>query len=450
MDKWLTRFVFAITIVFLALIPVKVNIQDTDSVVASALRGSDDRVSRTGRTCGGWDGRSCDAHVEISSRVLDDGAVEEEVARWLKRWRIQGQGAVHRGLKRMGRYEDYIDAELAARHLPPLLRYLPLIESDYNHLAVSPMGAVGLWQLMPETARWLGLEVNGLVDERFDVYAATQVALDYLVALHDRFQCWSLALAAYNGGPTRIERAIRWHGGGRPRNDALFGHIRDWLPKETRDFVPKFLAKVRLAGDLSVIGRAASEKDPPERFDVVRVEGAASADVLAEAAGITEDEIRTLNPHLRIGLVPADRWTRLRVPIGAGDRFLARLATIPVGKRSTLREHTVAPGETLVRIARRYGVPLDALRTANLDVEPRRMQIGTVLVIPRGGAGAVAGHSRIAAHPNLNPVLLGSDPVERPPLLSPPRTHKSYSPPTTRFFVRMPDSKGNDERKESP
>jgi len=277
----------------------------------------------------------------------------------------------------MGRYGDYIAAELAARDLPPSLRYLPLIEADYHHLAVSPAGAAGLWQLMPETARWLGLEVNSLVDQRFDVYAATGAALDYLVALRERFQCWFLALAAYNAGPTRIERAIRRHGGTRPRNDALFGYIRDRLPNETKNFIPKFLASVRLAGDLSAIGLAAPERDPPERFDIVRIQGAASADVLAETAGIAEDEIRTLNPHLRIGLAPAGRSTRLRVPVGAGEAFLARFAKIPVEERSTLREHTVVAGETLARIARRYGVPLDALRTVNPDVEPRRMRVGT-------------------------------------------------------------------------
>lgn len=395
MNKWLTRFALAIAAAVLALMFVRVSIRDADSVPSRALRQSDDRVTRIERTCGGWDGRPCNDYVEIRSPSVGDGAIEEEVARWLDRWRAGGRGPVQRGLTRMGRYEDYIDAELAARDLPPSLRYLPLIEADYYHLAVSPAGAAGLWQLMPETARWLGLEVNSLVDQRFDAYAATEAALDYLVALHDRFQCWFLALAAYNAGPTRIERAIRRHGGARPRNDALFGHIRDRLPKETRDFIPRFLAGVRLADGLSVIGRAASEKDPPERFDVVRVEGAASADVLAEAAGIAEDDIRTLNPHLRIGLVPAGRSTRLRVPLGAGERILARLAAIPAGKRSTLREHTVAPGEALGRLARRYGVSLDALRTANPDVEPRRMRVGTVLRIPRG-APAVPGASTIA------------------------------------------------------
>ena len=408
MNRWLTRFVLAITAVVLAMMPVKVDTRGADSALARTSDRIEDGAARTERNCGGWDGRVCNAYIEIRSPAARDGLIEEEVGRWLDHWVTKGRGPVQRGLKRMGRYEDYVDAELAARDLPPSLRYLPLIEADYYHLAVSPAGAAGLWQLMPETARWLGLEVNSIVDQRFDVHAATEAALDYLVALHDRFQCWFLALAAYNAGPTRIERAIRRHGGARPRNDALFGHIRDRLPKETRDFVPRFLASVRLAGDLSAVRRAAPEKDPPERFDVVRVEGAASADVLAEAAGIAEEEFRTLNPHLRIGLVPAGRSTRLRIPAGAGERFLARFANIPPGDRSTLREHTVAPGEALARIARRYGVPLDALRTVNPDVEPRRMRIGSILLIPRS-AGTMTAGSRIASNASSTRSTKGRD-----------------------------------------
>ena len=411
MNKWLTRFVLAATAAIVAMMPVKSNIPDADSVSGRFLSQSDDRVARPEPACGGWYGRPCNDYDEIGLPAVYGRAIEAKIAVWLDDWGSKGRGTMRRGLKRMGRYEGYIDAELAARNLPPSLRYLPLIEADYDHLAVSPAGAAGLWQLMPETARWLGLEVNSLVDQRFDAYAATEAALDYLVALHDRFECWFLALAAYNAGPTRIERVIRRHGGARPRNDALFGHIRDLLPNETRDFIPKFLASVRLAGDLSVIGQAVPEKDPPERFDVVRIEGAASADVLAEAAGIAEDEIRTLNPHLRIGLAPAGRSTRLRVPVGAGEAFLARFARVPVGERSTLREHSVAPGETLVRIARRHDVALDALRTVNPDVEPRRMRVGTVLMIPRGTATA-AGGSRIAAKPSLNPLRRDPPPLK--------------------------------------
>ena len=389
MNRWLTSFVLAVLV---AMIPVNLIIPDVDSVLGRILRQSDDRMARIEPICGGWDDRPCNDYDEVRSSAARERVIEEEVARWLDHWGSKGWSPEWRGLKRMGRYEDYIDAELAARNLPPSLRYLPLIEADYDHLAVSPAGAAGLWQLMPETARWLGLEVNSFVDQRFDVYASTEAALDYLVALHDQFQCWFLALAAYNAGPARVERAIGRHGGARPRNNVLFWHIRDRLPKETQDFIPKFLATVRVAGDLSVIGPAAAEKDPPERFDVVRIEGAASADVLAEAAGIAEDEFRTLNPHLRIGLAPAGRSTRLRVPVGADEAFLAHFARIPVGQRSTLREHTVVPGETLVHIARWHDVSVDTLRTVNPDVEPRRMQVGTVLVIPRSAGMVVSGY----------------------------------------------------------
>lgn len=309
--------------------------------------------------------------------------IEEGVEWWLNHWRTRGHDPFSRGLSRMGRYEDYVDAELAARGMPPSLRYLPLIEANYSPRAVSRVQAGGIWQFMPETAKWLGLEVNSLIDRRFDPYAATPFALDYLAALHDQFDSWFLALAAYNGGPGRVERAIQRYGGGHPRNDAMFVRIRDRLPKETQDFIPKFLAAVRVSGDPEAFGITRLPKEPPERFDVVRVAGAASVDVLATAADTTEDEIRTLNPHLRIGLTPANSTTELRVPAGSSDRFLARLAEIPAGDRVTLREHEVVRGETLSQIARQYLVPLDALRAANPGIDPRRMQIGTVLVIPR-------------------------------------------------------------------
>lgn len=320
-----------------------------------------------------------------TSATSRDGRIEEGVQWWLDHWRTRGHGPFSRGLSRMGRYEDYVDAELAARSMPASLRYLPLIEANYFPGAVSRVGAAGIWQFMPETATWLGLEVNSIVDRRFDPYAATPLALDYLAALHRQFQSWFLALAAYNGGPGRLERAIQRHGGGHPRDDAMFMRIREQLPRETRDFIPKFLAAVRVSSDPETFGIERLAKEPPERYEVVEVAGAASVDVLATAAGRPEEEIRTLNPHLRIGLTPAGKTTELRVPEGAGGAFHARLAEIPASERVTLREHRVVRGETLSQIARQYRVPLDALRAANPAIEPRRMQIGTVLVIPRVG-----------------------------------------------------------------
>ena len=313
-----------------------------------------------------------------------DRGIEDGIEWWFNHWRTRGHDFFSRGLSRMGRYEDYVDAQLAARGMPPSLRYLPLIEANYAPRAVSRVGAGGMWQFMPETARWLGLEVNSLIDRRFDPYAATPLALEYLSALHDQFDSWFLALAAYNGGPGRVERLIQRHGGGHPRDDAMFMRIRDRLPRETQDFVPKFLAAVRVASDPEAYGIQRLQKESAERYEVVQVDGAASVDVLAAAADVTEEEIRTLNPHLRIGLTPAGKTTELRVPPGTGGRFQVRFAEIPPGDRVTLQEHRVVQGETLSHIARQYLISLDALRAANPGIDPRRMQIGTVLVIPRG------------------------------------------------------------------
>ena len=314
--------------------------------------------------------------------------VEDHVERWMRIWRNRERGPFERALVRMGRYEDFVSSEIALRGMPPSLKYLPLIEGGYYPKALSRVGAGGIWQFMPETARWLGLEVGPLVDERFDPYLATPVALGYLTRLHKQFRSWFLALAAYNSGPGRVDRILREHGGGAPRGDGLFWRIRPHLPAETRDFVPKYLAAARVAEDPSAYGFAPGAKDAPLVLDTVAIHGAASIDVMADAAGISEDTIRFLNPHLLRGLAPEGATTVLRLPMGVSAAFSQCFAAIPPAERVTFHEHTVAAGETLWDIARRYDAGLEEIQAANASVEPRRMRIGTVLVIPRVGRGA--------------------------------------------------------------
>ncbi len=323
-----------------------------------------------------------DDAILTSPWVRDEG-IEERIDWWLNYWRTRGQGSFQRSLVRMGRYEDFVVDELLARGLPLSLRHLPIIEASYYPIALSPAGAGGLWQFMPATARWLGLRVNAVVDQRFDPYAATPLAVDYLSRLHTQFGSWFLALAAYNGGPGRLERIIQEHGDGRPRDDALFLRIQDELPAETRDFIPKYLAAVRAANDPSAIGLTGYVKDPPQAFDVVTVQGAATLDVVAEVAGTTEEEVRGLNPQLLRGLTPAGESTRIRLPAGLGRTFPARFAAVPPEERVTFTEHRVVAGETLSHIARIYGVSVAGLLGANPGIAPRRLGIGTVLVIPR-------------------------------------------------------------------
>lgn len=323
----------------------------------------------------------------LASPRTRDGGIRERVDWWVGYWRTRARDRFVRALVRMGRYEDFVDAEVAARGLPPSLRYLPIIEASYHTRARSRAGAAGLWQFMPATARWMGLTVNSLVDHRLDPYLSTPRALDYLADLHDQFRSWFLTLAAYNAGPGRVERAIREHGGGGPRDDALFLRIRDHLPQETRDFVPKYLAAARMAGDPAAFGLTGFTPDAPWAFDEVAVGGAASIDVVAAAAGASVERVGELNPHLVLGLTPAGASTPVRVPRGAGRGFADRFAAVPPHERVTLAEHVVGPGETLSHIALNYRVSVRDLRAANPGVDPGRMRIGTRLVIPGGRTG---------------------------------------------------------------
>ena len=329
------------------------------------------------------DGAQAALHDPIlASPWTREGKIRERIEWWVNYWQTRARDRFVRALVRMGRYEDFVDAEISARGLPPSLRYLPIIEASYYPRAESKAGAAGLWQFMPATARWMGLTVNPLVDHRFDPYLSTPMALDYLARLQEQFQSWFLALAAYNAGPGRMERAIREHGGGDTRDDALFPRIRNRLPPETRDFIPKYLAAVRVASDPASFGLTGFVKDAPWTFDEVAVEGASSIDVVAAAAGAEEERLIALNPHLVLGLTPAGASTPVRLPKGSGSGFGQRFAAIPPSDRVTSTAHRVKAGETLSHIARNYRVSVADLRAANPEVEPRRMRIGTRLVIP--------------------------------------------------------------------
>ena len=197
-------------------------------------------------------------------------------------------------------YEPIFERELDKMGLPLELKYLPVIESALRPNAVSPVGATGLWQFMIGTARMMGLEVNSVVDERRDPLKSTQQALRYLLQLHDNFGDWTLAIAAYNCGPGNVNKAIRRSGGKRDYWD-----IYPYLPRETRGYVPAFIAANYIMNYYDKHNIQPGEIELPAETDTVWVSKRLHFKQIADVIGIEVSELRQLNPQYRRDVVPA-------------------------------------------------------------------------------------------------------------------------------------------------
>lgn len=312
--------------------------------------------------------------------------IQEEVDRWIESFQGREASQFREALARMGFYRETVEKEIRSRGLPMSLVFLPVVESWYSPIAVSWVGAAGLWQFMPPTARGMGLRVDRLTDERRDPFRSTPAALDFLAQLRSEFGSWFLALAAYNGGPGRLGRILSRRASGEGGHDGLFLGIRGDLPRETRNFVPRFLAAATIGMNPEAYGFGDVEMDGPLFFDEVEVPDATSLDVVARAAGVDQRTIESMNPQLLRGFTPAGVSTRVLVPYGRGETFSRAYALIPPAERVTFVEHRVASGETLTHIARYYNVAVDDLRAANPRVEPRRIQIGQRIIVPRASS----------------------------------------------------------------
>ncbi len=323
----------------------------------------------------------------IGSSVARDGWLQERIRFWIGYWTSEGAGDFQIYLDRMEWYRPLVEAEIERQGLPASLLYLPIVESGYATSAVSGARAVGLWQFMDFTARERGLTVSALLDERRDPVRSTPEALGLLRDFRERFGSWYLALAAYNGGPARMARVLRRGSGLTQPNDSLFVALRRYLPRETREFVPKLLAAAHLGSRPAFYGFEPPDTSPL-LFDEVDVHDAVSMDVIARAASADLRTIEELNPQLLRGFTPPDAVTRIRIPAGASGSFASNLARIPPEERVSFIEHKVARGETFTHIARRYGVRVAILQAANPDIRPRRLQIGQWVVVPRAPRSA--------------------------------------------------------------
>jgi len=180
------------------------------------------------------------------------------VQRWMDEFQTTRRHEFQDLLERRGLFEDLIRYKLRERGMPEELLYLAMMESGLSTRAVSDVSAVGLWQFMDPTARQFGLRVDEFVDERRDPVRATDAALDYLQALHDRFGSWYLAAAAYNAGPGRLERILNLHADGRTGDEDLYWEVLRHLPRETREYVPRLVAATILGTGAEELGFVAT------------------------------------------------------------------------------------------------------------------------------------------------------------------------------------------------
>ncbi|NOZ93847.1 MAG: LysM peptidoglycan-binding domain-containing protein [Acidobacteria bacterium] len=282
---------------------------------------------------------------------------------------------IEKGLQRGGAYLPMIRAKLRAAHLPEDLAYLPLIESAFSPTAYSRARANGMWQFIASTGRLYGLKISTLVDERRDPELSTDAAIAHLADLHQQFGDWYLALAAYNSGAGNVRRAIR------RGNSTDFWKIRRYLPRETRNYVPAFIAAVIVAKQPGKFGI-----DPPAerewQYDTIDVPDAIDLQFLARELHIPLEQLREINPAIRRDLTPARRTTRLRLPPGTSEAAADLLAKTPRSRWAPRMLHTVHRGDTLSTIARRYGSSVRAIRAAN-GLHGSMIHPGQTLVVPR-------------------------------------------------------------------
>lgn len=281
-------------------------------------------------------------------------------------------------------YLYHIVESVEARGLPAELALLPLVESSLNPFASSSSRAAGLWQIMPSTGRYLGLEQDWWYDGRRDLRDSTRVALDYLEQLHARFEGdWMLALAAYNGGKGRVSRAQRL-------NASRGKEVDYWslpLPRETRNYVPKLLALVQIIAEPQRYGVTIPPVPNSPAFEVAETGGQLELLRAAELAGIELATLRAYNPgQLRWATSP-DMPPEILLPVGLKARFEEGVADLTEADRVRWNHYRIQRGDSLIRIAKRFDTQVSLLKEVN-GIRGSRIRAGDTLMIPNGNGWA--------------------------------------------------------------
>ncbi|MCU0625215.1 MAG: transglycosylase SLT domain-containing protein [Gemmatimonadaceae bacterium] len=320
----------------------------------------------------------------------------QRVEMWVNVFTGRLREYMQRTMSRGTRYEAFLRRRFREGGLPEDMTYLALIESAYNPHAYSRAAAVGMWQFMTPTARGVGMRVDHWVDERRDPVRATEGAIDFLTDLHEAYGSWYLAAAAYNGGPGRVSRGLARFADeidDAEGDDRFFALAEQkYLPRETKDYVPKLIAAALVAKEPLRYGLTV-DTQPAFAYDSVMVAGGVPLASIARAAGVTLDRVTDLNPQFLRGVTPPGEDTEVRIPAGTREAFGPAFLRLAESEKRGWRELRLDAPTSVTAIADDAGIPLRSLRWYNprLAVDRRgRVRAGTMLRIPTVDALAAA------------------------------------------------------------
>jgi membrane-bound lytic murein transglycosylase D len=301
----------------------------------------------------------------------------------------KGHNTIENSLAREGQYRAMVEQVLTDSGVPKDLIYLAIAESGFRPRAVNARsGAGGMWQFMPYGD--YGLVRNAWVDERFDPEKSTRAYARYIKELHEQFGDWYLAMAAYDWGAGKVQRAVQRTG----YADFWELYQRNVLPAETKNYVPIIVAAAIMAKNPGQYGLSDIPVDPPLRSDTVTTDSSINLHLVADLVGTTTEQIRQLNPSLLQMTTPRDFSFDLHLPPGTASLFQQRLALVPEEHRNAWRFHIATQDDTLAGIAQTFHVTTKALAAANGLEQDDPLHPDQALVIPTAPPPITSAHMR--------------------------------------------------------
>lgn len=305
--------------------------------------------------------------------------VNRNVESFINYFQTSGRKYFEKWWNRSRNYMTMLRSILRENGVPEDISYIAFIESGLNPTAKSHANAVGMWQFIKGTATRYGLRVDWWVDERMDPEKATYAAAKYFKNLYGQFGSWYLAAAGYNAGEGRVVKAIKKHG---TEDFWELASQKKPFRKETKDYVPKYLAALMIAKDPTTYGFDQIEHYNGTSYEKVRVAQATDLRVIADAAGTSVEEIRRLNPELLRRFTPPNYPNyEIKIPVGTKAQFVENIDRIPAAKKVTFISHKVRRGETIAKIAKKYNTSVNPIMYLN-NISKPKVKPGTIIMVP--------------------------------------------------------------------